>query len=80
MVCDDLFFARYSRDSPAAHSLAEGGASLEAAASALITAMFGDAVTEEQKSHMVEELLDVRLLDGVDGEGVTFSKDRLDER
>ena len=70
VVCDDLFFARYRRDTA-------GGAN---ESEALLAAMFGDADVEDKKADVVEDLLDTRLLPANDGEGVHLSKDRLDKR
>ena len=46
VVCDDLFFARYRHQSGAASTLAKNEkVNIEAAASALLSAMFGEAYT-----------------------------------
>ena len=42
--------------------------------------MFGDAQTEDEKVDVVKELLDTRILPGTDGKGVTFIRDRVQER
>ena len=81
VVCDDLFFARYRRDSSTAKTLADqSGASVDKAASSLFAAMFGNAQTEPEKHSMVEELLDTRLLHSTDSEGVHFNKERCEDR
>ena len=81
VVCDDLFFARYRRSSSAAKTLAHtDDVNVESAADTLLSIMFGDAPTEEEKVDVVKELLDTRILPGTDGKGVTFTRDRVQER
>ena len=81
VVCDDLFFARYRRSSSAAKTLAHtNDVNVESAADTLLSIMFGDAPTEEEKVDVVKELLDTRILPGTDGKGVTFTRDRVQER
>ena len=81
VVCDDLFFARYRRHSAPAKALSQSGeGSTDAAAKSLLSAMFGNTQTEDEKGDVVEELLDVRLLPATDGQGVQFNKDRMEER
>ena len=83
MVCDDLFFARYRQDSAPVQTLAASSPSAEnmdEAAQAMLAAMFGDAYNEEEKVHVVQELLDTRILPATDGQGVAFSSDRIKQR
>lgn len=77
VVCDDLFFARYRRNSaPNSGSQRNVGQ----AAVQMLQALFGDCKTEDEKIKMVDDLLDVKLLPGTDMEGVHFNKDRLQDR
>ena len=76
VVCDDMFFARYRRS--AKYSDTREGA--DGSSGALLSAMFNDAHSEEQKSDVVEDLLDVRLLPATDVEGVHFNKERIESR
>ena len=90
VVCSDLFFARYrSRNSPRdaiTDRDTEGVSTLEEPpldprqSQALIDAMFGDAQREAEKEDSVERLLDVKLLQGSDGDGVHFNQDILKDR
>lgn len=82
VVCDDLFFARYRRSSSLTQTLARAnsGVNIEQAALQLLSAMFGDCRTEDEKLLMVEDLLDVKLLPGTNMDGVHFNKDRIQER
>ena len=81
VVCDDLFFARYRQSSTPATTLAQSEATtVDDAARALLSAMYGDAYTELEKSDLVGQLLDVRLLPGTDAAGVHFNKEQLDDR
>ena len=81
VVCDDLFFARYRRSSSTAKALAHtDDANVESAANTLLSIMFGNAQTEDEKVDVVKELLDTRILPGTDGKGVTFTSDRVQER
>ena len=74
VVCDDLFFARYRR------SAKYPDERTDSAAGTLLSAMFDNANTGEEKSDVVEELLDVKLLPSTDVEGVHFNKGRIEER
>ena len=81
VVCDDLFFARYRSNSAAAKTLGDQhNASMDQAAKSLLGAMFGDAYTEEEKSEVVDDLLDARLLPATGVDGIQFNKDRIQER
>lgn len=80
VVCDDLFFARYQQSSGAAQTLAQKeNVGVDRAAEALLSAMYGEAYTEDEKHQLVEDLLDVRLLPATDVE-VQFNRARIDER
>ncbi|CAH1797049.1 unnamed protein product [Owenia fusiformis] len=82
VVCDDLFFARYRRSSPITKTLAgtEDNASLERASNTLLNALFGECDNETEKNKMVDDLLDVKLQDGTNKDGVCFNADRMKER
>ena len=81
VVCDDLFFARYRHESSPARSLAESsGVNVTEAATGLFKAIFGNTYNEDEKAHVVDDLLDTRLLPATDGAGVTFNKERIMER
>ena len=81
VVCDDLFFARYRRSTAAAKALAHSDdINVERAADTLLSIMFGDAQTEDEKVDVVKELLDTRILPATNGKGVTFTPDRVQER
>ena len=53
---------------------------VETAADTLLSIMFGDAPTEEEKVDVVKQLVDTRILPGTDGKGVSFTPDRVKER
>jgi hypothetical protein len=81
VVCDDLFFSRYRRESSAVQSLADSeGVSIAQAARDLLETMYGDTVNEDEKARVVDGLLDTRLLPATDVEGVEFNEERLKER
>lgn len=81
VVCDDLFFARYRRESSPVTALSKSNnGSMESAAGALLKALYGEATTEEQKHVMMEDLLDTRVLPATDGRGVQFEADRIKDR
>lgn len=81
VVHDDLFFARYRRESDITTSLSkQQGVDVTSAASALLSSMFGDAYNEEEKTGVVDGLLDTRLLPATDLEGVIFDKERVEQR
>lgn len=42
--------------------------------------MFGGCRTEDEKMKMVDDLLDVKFLLGINMEGVYFNKNRLNDR
>ena len=81
VVCDDLFFARYRRESNLTTTLSKDeGVSVATAADALLTALYGDTYNEEDKTRVVDDLLDVRLLPATNVEGVEFNAERIDAR
>lgn len=82
VICDDLFFSRYRRSSALSQTLASlpGSIKVEEASRELLESVFGDSHTEADKSNVVEELLDLRLLRGANREGVHFTQEGLIER
>ena len=78
MVCDDLFFSRYRRESSATTTLGDGS-DHQGAAQALLEAMYGEAYTEEDKAGVVDQLLDVKLLEDTDNDGTMLSADRISQ-
>ena len=81
VVCDDLFFSRYRRESSPATALAQSaGTSAVTAAGALLQALYGEASTEPQKHVLLEDLLETRVLPATDGQGLQFTPDRRAER
>ena len=82
IICDDLFFARYRRSSALANTVASLPAEVEAeeASRQLLESVFGDAHTESDKSDVVKELLDVKLLRGTGKDGVHFTQDEILQR
>lgn len=82
VTCDDLFFSRYRRSSALSHTLASlpQNIKLEEASRELLESVFGDSHTEADKSNVVEELLDLRLLRGAGRDGVHFTQEGLIER
>lgn len=82
VMCDDLFFSRYRRTSALSQTLASlpDSIKVEEASRELLESVFGDSHTEADKSNIVEELLDLRLLRGANREGVHFTQEGLIER
>ena len=76
VVCDDLFFARFRRNTA---GTIRNEPSVEGAAK-LLQQMFGNCHTEDEKIKMVDDLLDVKLLPSTTSEGVHFNAERLKER
>ena len=50
------------------------------AATALVKSMFGDAYNEEERSGVVDGLLDTRLLPATGVDGVIFNTERVEQR
>lgn len=82
VICDDLFFSRYRRSSALSQTLASlpSSVKVEDASRELLESVFGDSHTEADKSNIVEELLDLRLLRGANREGVHFTQEGLIDR
>lgn len=76
VVCDDLFFARFRRNTA---GTIKNEPSIDSALT-LLQQMFGNCHTEDEKIKMVDDLLDVKLLPATNLEGVHFNADRLRER
>lgn len=76
VVCDDLFFSRFRRNTTGS---IKNEPSVDGALR-LLQQMFGSCHTEDEKIKMVEDLLDVKLLPATNYEGVHFNADRLRER
>ena len=76
VCCSELFFARYrnsSRFSPANNSGASSTLNL-------LKVAFGEAETSSERLTIVDEVLDTRVMMGVDVEGKTFTHERIMER
>ena len=82
VICDDLFFARYRRSSALASTIASlpEEVDLEEASRQLLESVFGDAHTEADKSDVVKELLDAKLLRGASKDGVHFTPEGILQR
>lgn len=82
VICDDLFFSRYRRSSALSQTIASlpDSIKVEEASRELLESVFGDSHTEADKSNIVEELLDLRLLRGANREGVHFTQEGLIDR
>ncbi|WAR00886.1 hypothetical protein MAR_025258, partial [Mya arenaria] len=77
VVCDDLFFARFRRNTQG--TIKNEPSSLEGGVK-LLQQMFGQCHTEDEKIKMVDDLLDVKLLPSTTAEGIHFNTQRLKER
>ena len=76
VCCDDMFFARYRRSQALNKAREEGvdpGASL-------LDGLYGQAHTEAEKSDVVEDLLDLKLLRGTMSDGAHFAPEVLFSR
>lgn len=81
VVCDDLFFARYRRSTELSQSLTRPeGRSVEEGANRVLSSIFNSCHSEDEKGHVITDLLDTRLLPATDGTGVHFNEDRINHR
>lgn len=72
VVCDDLFFSRYRT---------EGGLTGDKqSAKTMLTSLFGEAQTENEKANVIDGLIDTRILPSTDAKGISFNPEMIKER
>lgn len=79
VCCDDLFFARYRRSQALERARSEGMGEI-AAGHSILDGLYGSAHTEADKTNVVEDLLDVKLLRGTLADGAHFTPELLFNR
>lgn len=79
VCCDDLFFARYRRSQALERARAQG-IDETAAGHSILDGLYGNAHTETDKTNVVEDLLDVKLLRGTLTDGAHFTPELLFSR
>ena len=89
VVCNDLFFARYrQRQTTTNNTIAtqptqqqQEAEQIESAAKTLLESIDVEgAISEIEKEESVDQLLDMKLLKGTDGDGVHVTQEALQHR
>ena len=79
VCCDDLFFARYRRSQALERARAQG-MDETAPGHSVLDGLYGNAHTEADKTNVVEDLLDIKLLRGTLADGAHFTPELLFSR
>ena len=80
VVCDSLFFAHHNRPSDTLQSVATAMGTDAGTAGQALQSLFGQSPTEDARTRVVEDLLDVKVLPEVDAHGRQFNAERVQER
>ena len=80
VVCDSLFFAHHNRPSDTLQSVASVMGTDAGTAGQALQNLFGQSPTEDARTRVVEDLLDVKVLPEVDAHGRQFNAERVQER